>query len=181
MLIRAQDSLLLVVDVQTRLLGGIHQSDVLVKKCADLVDLAKMFDVPVLGSEQYPEGLGHSEAILVEKIGATNIVGKQKFSGTESVELMQKMAATERKTIVLCGMESQACIIQTALSLKQKGFEVAVVADAISARNPQESERAIARMEQHNVQIVTFEMLGFEWLAGSDHPQFKAFSKAYLR
>lgn len=181
MLIKADDSYLVVIDVQTRLLGGIHQSEQLVKRCADLVDLAQLFNVPVLATEQYPDGLGHSESILIEKVGTDHIFAKTQFSCASAPAVESKIKASQRKSLILCGMETQACVIQSALEFKEQNYQVYVVADAVSARNPQESTWALERMQQLGIQIISFEMLGFEWLGGSHHPHFKTFSKNYLR
>lgn len=181
MLIKADDSYVVVIDVQTRLLGGIHQSDQLVKTCANVVDLAKLVSVPVLGTEQYPEGLGHSETVLIEKIGTDHIYGKTQFSCASVPAVEAKIRASQRKSLILCGMETQACVIQSALEFKDQGYNVFVVADAVSARNPQESTWALDRMRQLGIHIISFEMLGFEWIADSQHPHFKTFSKTYLR
>lgn len=181
MLVNVQDSALLVIDVQSRLLGGIHQSEALVQKCEALITLAQALDVPVLGSEQYPQGLGHSADPLVALLGQEAFVGKTVFSCAESAEFCERLAQTGKNSVVLCGMEAQACIIQTAFGFLAQGKTVYVVADAISARNPLETELACQRMRAAGIHIISAEMLGFEWVRDSSHPQFKLFSKRLLR
>ncbi|WP_222120391.1 hydrolase [Marinobacter piscensis] len=177
----SEQSIVAVVDVQGKLLTGVHKSEELVKNCSWLVKLADLMKVPVIGSEQYPDGLGHTEDSLRALIGPDNIYGKHAFACIDDPEFEKAFTAHDRKQVVLCGMESQACIIQSALRLLERGLEVFVVTDAISARNPEDTNISMRRMEQAGAQLVTREMVGFEWLRRSDAPEFKAFSKEFLR
>lgn len=174
-------SIVAVVDVQSKLLGGVHESDELVKNCSWLVRLAGLMEVPVIGSEQYPDGLGHTEESLRALIGPDHIYGKHAFACIADPEFEKAFEAHGRTQVILCGMESQACIMQSALQLLKRGLEVFVVTDAISARSPNDTNISMRRMEQAGAQLVTREMVGFEWLRGSDTPEFKAFSKEFLQ
>lgn len=177
----SKHSVVAVVDVQGRLLKGVHKSDELIENCSWLVRLAHLMKVPVIGSEQYPDGLGHTEDSLRELVGPDNIFGKQVFACIDDPEFEKSFRAHDRKQVILCGMESQACVIQSALRLLEEGLEVFVVTDAISARNPEETTVSMRRMEQAGAQMVTRETVGFEWLRGSDAPEFKTFSKEFLQ
>lgn len=181
MLMDKEKSIVAVIDVQARLLGGVHEADKLVNNCSWLVRLAKLMDVPVVGSEQYPDGLGPTEEGLGELVGPDNIYGKAHFSCIDDPGFEEAFQTHGRKQVVLCGMESQACVMQSAVRLLEKGADVFVVADAISARNSYDTEVALRRMEQAGARIVTKEMVGFEWIRRSDAAQFKAFSKEFLR
>ncbi|KPP99401.1 hydrolase [Marinobacter sp. HL-58] len=181
MLMDKNNVIVAVIDVQARLLSGVYESERLVENCSWLVRLARLMDVPVIGSEQYPDGLGHTEERLQELVGPERIHGKTFFSCIDDPGFEAAFQAHGRKQVVLCGMESQACVMQSTLRLLEKGFDVFVVADAISARNPYDTEVALRRMEQAGAAIVTKEMVGFEWLRRSDMPEFKDFSKEFLR
>lgn len=181
MLLERENSILTLIDVQARLLSGVHEHDQLVKSCGWLVRLAHLMDVPVIGSEQYPEGLGHTEDGLRELVGQANIYGKASFSCIDDSGFYQSFKTHDRKQVVVCGMESQACVMQSAMRMLEEGVEVFVVADAISARNPFDTEISLRRMEQAGVRLVTREMVGFEWLRRSDASQFKVFSKEFLQ
>ncbi|GGC69141.1 hydrolase [Marinobacter halophilus] len=181
MLLDKDKAIVAVIDVQARLLSGVHEHETLVKNCSWLVRLAGLMDVPVIGSEQYPDGLGHTEESLRELVGPDRIYGKTFFACIDDPDFEQAFQAHGRKQVVLCGMESQACVLQSTLRLLEKGMEVYVVADAVSARNPFDTEVALRRMEQAGARIVTREMVGFEWLRRSDAAEFKAFSKEFLR
>lgn len=181
MLMDQKNSIVAVIDVQARLLSGVHENEKLVNNCSWLVRLAGLMNVPVIGSEQYPEGLGPTEEGLRELVGPANIYGKAFFACIDDPGFEKAFQAHDRKQVVLCGMESQACVMQSAVRLLDEGLDVFVVADAISARNPYDTEVALRRMEQAGAKIVTKEMVGFEWLRRSDAAQFKAFSKEFLR
>lgn len=181
MLLDRDKAIVAVIDVQARLLSGVHESEQLVKNCSWLVRLAGLMKVPVIGSEQYPDGLGHTEETLRELVGPDNIYGKAFFACIDDPGFEQAFQAHDRQQVVLCGMESQACVMQSALRLLEKGLDVFVVADAISARHPYDTEVALRRMEQAGARMVTKEMVGFEWLRRSDVSEFKAFSKEFLR
>ncbi|MEY8200730.1 MAG: hydrolase [Colwellia sp.] len=181
MLINSDHSCLLVVDIQEKLVPGIHQPDKLIENCLWLVNAAQLFDIPVMASEQYPRGVGPTVAPLRELISEDCIKDKLVFSCADSPECLVMIEQQKRKQVVIVGMESHICVLQTALRLNELGQDVFVVADAISSRDPLDTEIAIARMNKAGIHIVTREMVAFEWLRGSDAAQFKTFSKNFLQ
>lgn len=181
MMIDAQQSALLLIDVQHKLLGGIHEKDQFVDNCRWMLEVAKLMDIPTLASEQYPQGVGPTTETLRALVPEDNFYGKTHFSCVQAPEVYPQIEKLDRPQMVLCGMEAHVCILQTALDLKGKGYQVFVVADAISARNPQDTELAIDRMKEEGIKIVSREMVAFEWLKRADAPQFKAFSKGFLQ
>ncbi|MCU5783734.1 putative isochorismatase hydrolase [Alcanivorax balearicus MACL04] len=182
MLIEAQDSTLLVIDVQERLLPGVHEHETLVKNCRWLIEVAQLMDVPVRFTEQYPKGVGPTTDQLLELAGDANpAIAKTVFSCADAPECASLLSEARGKTFVLCGMEAHVCVMQTALGLHQAGNKVFVVADAISARNPLDTESALQRLRDEGVRVVTREMVGFEWVRDSLAPQFKTFSQKFLR
>ena len=181
MLIKSENSALLVIDVQDKLLPGVHENEALVKNCQWLIEVAQLVDVPVMGSEQYPQGVGPTIDSLKSLLPDGSYIGKTHFSCVDAPECSAQIEALDKEVFVLCGMEAHVCVLQTALRLRESGKTVYVVADAISARNSLDTEFAIARMREEGVKIVTREMVGFEWIRRSDAPQFKAFSSRFLR
>lgn len=181
MLLNVAESALLVIDVQAKLLPGVQHSDELVDNCRWLVRLARLMEVPVMASEQYPKGLGPTEEGLRELIGAERFHAKACFSSIDEPSFAKEFKALDRRQAVICGMESQACVLQTALRLLEQGTQVYVVADAISARNAFDTEITLRRLEQAGAVPVTREMVGFEWVGRADTAIFKTFSKEFLR
>ncbi|WP_028470126.1 isochorismatase family protein [Neptunomonas japonica] len=181
MMLQKDNSCLMVIDVQARLLPGIHESAKLVAYCDSLVELAQELSIPVFGTEQYPEGVGPTADGLRERVGEGEFTGKTFFSCVDAPQFQDKLKTITQDQVVICGMEAHACVLQSAMSFKAMGKQVFVVADAISARNPKDTEFAIARMREEGIKIITREMVGFEWLRRSDAEGFKLFSKKFLR
>ncbi len=181
MLIKSENSALLVIDVQEKLLPGVYDNETLVKNCQWLIEVAQLMDVPVIGSEQYPQGVGPTIESLKVLLPEGSYIGKTHFSCVDAPACNAQIESLNKQVIVICGMEAHVCVLQTALSLLEAGKQVYVVADAISSRNAKDTEFAIARMREEGVKIVTREMVGFEWIRRSDAPQFKTFSTRYLR
>jgi nicotinamidase-related amidase len=181
MLIEANDSTLIVIDVQDKLLSAIHESQALVDNCRWLVELARLMEVPVRFTEQYPQGLGPTAEQLQDLVGGDGPTGKTVFSCAHAPECASLVSEARGKTFVLCGMETHVCVLQSALGLRQAGNNVFVVADAVSSRAPRDTEIGLQRMRDEGVRVVTREMVGFEWVGDSQAPQFKTFSKEFLR
>ncbi|WP_054340440.1 hydrolase [Neptunomonas antarctica] len=181
MMLQKENSCLIVIDVQARLLPGIYEGEQLVQYCDSLVELAQALDIPVYGTEQYPEGVGPTADGLRERVGQDQFIGKTFFSCVDAPQFQDKLASISQDQVVLCGMEAHACVLQSAMSFKAMGKQVFVVADAISARHPKDTDYAIARMRDEGIKIITREMVGFEWLRRSDAEGFKLFSKKFLR
>jgi nicotinamidase-related amidase len=166
-------SALILVDYQTRLLPSIHEGESAVRAALLLAQAATLLEIPIIGTEQNPEGLGPNDERIRNCCDET--VLKHFFDASEDglVETIQKTNPFI-KQVVLAGCETHVCLMQTALGLKEKGYEVAVVVDACGSRFPSDKQRAIERMKEIGITILTTEMIIFEWLKHSKHPQFKA-------
>lgn len=180
MLINREDSLLLVVDVQERLLPAIHDWQRLLDRVMWLVQIAKRLDVPVLATEQYPRGLGPTHAELRALLESGCISEKLHFSCVAAGICKFPLASTRRQ-IVVCGIESHVCVLQTVVELREQGKEVFVVADAVSSRDRDDKALALARMRQSGAEVVSGEMVAFEWLKQAGTPLFKEISMQFLR
>ncbi|MFO1320181.1 MAG: hydrolase [Burkholderiales bacterium] len=179
-LLRAEVSALLVIDVQARLLPHIHAGAATLEHCHWLVRVARRLDVPVLASEQYPEGLGPTVAPLVDDLPPENIRRKTHFSCVAD-GCFHDHPGFSRPQVVVCGTEAHVCVLQTALDLRQRGREVFVVAEAVSSRRPESKALALDRMRQHGVEIVDREMVAFEWLHRAGDDRFRAVSREFIR
>lgn len=167
---------LVVVDVQEKLLPHIPVAERLVERCRQLVDGARVLGVPVRATEQYPRGLGSTAPVLAELFD--EIPEKLRFSAAETLALGSAAERTdERDQVVLCGIESHVCILQTALDLVSHGFAVFVPTDAVASRNKLDWTTALRRMSDSGVVLTTVEGVLFEWceVAGSD--EFKQISR----
>lgn len=180
-MIEKDKSALILIDVQEKLLPGVFDNEKLVSSCKWLLEVAQLMEIPVIASEQYPQGVGPTVDTLRSLLPDEDVIGKTHFSCADAPECSARIDALDREQIVLCGMEAHVCVMQTALRLKEQGKQVYVVSDAISARNPADTEAAIERMREEGIKMVTREMVGFEWIGRSDAPQFKSFSMNFLR
>jgi len=170
----------LLIDVQERLLGTIANWQRLLERLVWLVRAAQRLGVPVLTSEQYPKGLGPTHAALRTLLPDEMVVGKTDFSCV-AAGCFANMRGSERPQMILCGIESHVCVLQTAMELKQQGKEVFVVADAVGSRSAGDRDLALQRMRRQGIQIVSREMVVFEWLRRAGTDEFRAISLEFLR
>jgi nicotinamidase-related amidase len=180
MLMTAENSALLIVDVQERLLPHIHDWQALLDHVIWLVGVAKRIGVPVMATEQYPKGLGHTNADLAKLFPEGAVAEKLHFSCV-TARCLAGLRGCDRPQIVVCGIESHVCVLQTALELRWQGKDVFVVADAVESRDPQNKGLALERMRGHGIEVVGREMVAFEWLRQAGTPLFRDVSAEFLR
>lgn len=180
MLMSAERSSLLVIDVQDRLLQHVHGWQALLHNVIWLVRVAKKIGVPVMATEQYPRGLGHTNPDLAKELPEGIVTEKVHFS-CAAAQCLPGLPGSERPQVVICGMESHVCVQQTALELRWQGKEVFVAGDSVSSRDPADKALALERMRGHGIEIVSREMVAFEWLRQAGTPLFKEISLEFLR
>lgn len=174
MLIRAKDSVLVVIDMQERLVPAMQAPARTLKNARLLLTAARACDVPALLTEQYPKGLGATVPEIATAAGDSPIIEKMHFSCMEDPVFHDRFTQLDRKQAVVAGMEAHICVVQTAASLIENGYEVFVVSDATASRTT-ESERACqTRLNASGANIVTTEMVIFEWLGKAGTPAFKS-------
>ena len=177
MLIEHDKSCLLIVDVQEKLAPAMTEPAAVIRNAGILMQAAARLAIPLLVSEQYPQGLGATVPELRALAPDSARVAKLSFSCATDPTLRQRIAAAQRPLIVIAGMEAHVCVLQSALGLRQAGYEAVVVADAISARTPANREAALQRMRENGVEVATTEMVLFEWLGQAGTPEFKELSR----
>ncbi len=175
-----QDSVLVLMDIQERLTlampDGVRER--LIAQVSILITAAKALSVPVIVTEQYPKGLGPTELALKSMLSATvPVIEKTSFSSVKTDGFLEAITETKRTQIILTGMETHICIVQTALDLQQQGYQVFVVEDAVSSRSAINQANAMQRMRQAGVIISNVESIVFEWLGDAKHPEFRSLSK----
>ena len=179
-LMRADQSALLVIDVQERLLPHIHDWQRVLGHIDWLVQVAQRLAIPVAATEQYPKGIGHTHPLVAERLPAGSVGEKLHFSCVDG-NCLTGLPGMARPQIVVCGIESHVCVLQTALRLAETGRQVFVVAEAVGSRDPAHKELALARMRSNGIQIVCREMVAFEWLGQAGTEQFRDISKNFLK
>ena len=167
--LNAKTSMLLVVDFQGRLMPAIHEAALAMANARKLIDGAGILGVPHAYTEQNARGLGPTEAALLTP-GAT-VVHKMTFNSASAPGFADAVGAAQQ--IVVTGCEAHVCVLQTVVGLIDMGKSVFVVRDAIGARKPDSKQAALERMSRHGAEIVTTEMVLFEWLETSEHLRFR--------
>ena len=170
MLIDRAQSLLLVVDIQEKLAPAIHDGATAITNNRRLLAGAAHLGIPVFVSEQYVRGLGPTVPELLPLPAGTERFEKTHFSCTREAGVLDRLAASGRRQILVTGMETHVCVLQTVLGLLAAGYAVFLIEDAASSRTPANRAAAISRMRDAGAHIVTTEMVLFEWLerAGTD-------------
>ncbi|RYF67524.1 MAG: isochorismatase family protein [Comamonadaceae bacterium] len=192
MLLDASQSQLVLVDYQARLLPAIFEGELVMQNALSLARVAALVGVPTFGTEQNPSKLGENAPELRALCQRT--LAKMHFSGVEEglsewlrpparpvqgnarslpKHLQKPQAAEERASIVIAGCEAHVCLLQTALDLLEDEFEVWVVTDACSSRTERNRDAAFDRLAGAGAELVTTEMVGFEWLRSAEHPAFR--------
>lgn len=171
----ANNTALLVVDVQEKLLPAIDRRDTVLARCQLALKGANILGVPVVVTEQYPKGLGKTVPELASLIPEP--VSKVAFSSCGEPEVLQRLGEWSAQNVLLVGIEAHVCVQQTALDLLANGFHVYLAADAIGSRRAEDKEWALKRMADAGVSITTAEAAVFEWTESADSPRFKEISK----
>ena len=194
MLLAPEDSQLVLVDYQQRLMPAIHEADAVVANAVRLARIAQLLQVPVWATEENPEGLGPTVAEL-QPLVAGRVLSKMAFDATgvllprlkpaaraqggnarslpKHLQKAQAPAPAARESLVLAGCEAHVCLLQTALGLLEEEQDVWVVTDACSSRSERNRDAAFDRLAGAGAELVTTEMVAFEWLRDAGHPRFK--------
>ncbi len=168
-----EDSLLLIIDVQERLVNALDKN-IIVKRVSNLVKSAALLSIPVVVTEQYPKGLGATVGeVAAELPENTPVFEKVSFNALETEGVFEKIKSYGKRQIVICGIETHICVHQTAAALLREGYEVYVVKDACASRNKYEFKQGIELMEQNGAKVSCVEIVLFEWLKTAKNPHFK--------
>ncbi len=168
------DCLLMVVDIQERLLPSIHDHERVNRQAVKLIEGAKLLGVPIVWTEQYKKGLGESSPEIREAIGdAARPLEKMSFGCLADEAIAAEVRGLNRKVAILCGIETHICVMQTAFGALDTGLTVAIAEDAVSSRRPSDHETGIARMRAAGVVPATVEMLFMEWMGIAGTETFK--------
>lgn len=168
MLVSADASALLLIDLQERLVPALHDGPGVVAAAGRLARAAAILGVPVRVTEQYPAGLGPT----VPELAGPPVLTKTAFSAVADPGFAA-LLPPGREEVVVAGAEAHVCVLQTVLGLLARRLRVLVVADAVGSRTVADRDAAVDRLRRHGAEVVTSEMVLFEWLRGSTHPRFR--------
>jgi len=176
-LLRKDDTLLVIVDIQTKLLNVMFEKERLISSCRKLIQAGKLLGIPMVMTEQYPEGMGRTDPKISELLQDAGIIEKLSFSCCEVEEFNQKMAGFGKKQIVMIGIESHICILQTVHDLIQQGYFLYIPYDGVSSRKEGDYKNALERMSQAGAVIGSVESAVFELMEKAGTPIFRQISK----
>lgn len=172
--IRPESSILFLCDMQEKLRDRVLYFPQIVSMAARMLKVARILDVPVLLTEHYPQGLGPT----VPELGAQGVRNMSKTSFSMVPPLQQELdKLPQLKSVLLCGIETQVCILNTALDLLDRGLQVHVAVDACSSQSEMNRLVALARMQHSGVFLSTSEALTLQLIKDAAHPQFKEIQK----
>lgn len=180
MKILPSNSTLLVIDVQEKLLPKIYENETVMKNVIWAIDLAKTIGIPTILTEHCPEKIGTTPAIIRDKFEKSDIVTKTYFSAVREGNLLEAIQK-ERKQIIITGTEAHICVLQTVLDLLELGYAVFILDSGVGTRNPNDKKVALERMQQNGAEIITPDMLAFEWLEKAETALFKTVLNTFIK
>jgi nicotinamidase-related amidase len=172
-----QNCCLVVIDVQGKLAQLMYAKEALFKNIQILIKAAKIFNIPILWCQQCPDAIGPTVPEIAQLLTDNEPINKAAFSCCGTEQFNTKLNELARQQVLLCGIETHVCIYQTSVDLLRKGFNVNVIADAVSSRTLENKQIAIDRMAAEGINVSCTEMALFELLRTAEHPQFKQIAK----
>ncbi|MDZ7760608.1 MAG: isochorismatase family protein [Desulfovermiculus sp.] len=168
-----EDSLLLIIDVQTAMLKAIAGGEEIVQHSKQLIQAAAMLMVPILITEQYRKGLGGTHPAVLKHIESPRIFPKEHFSACLEKDFVPTVRSLGKQKIVVAGIETHVCVLQTCLDLLHAGFEVHLAADAAGSRRGENRDLAISQLRQAGAVISSAEIVIFEWAKRANTDEFR--------
>jgi nicotinamidase-related amidase len=172
-MLNRQSVALVVIDFQDRLLPKILNGDAVLAKAIKLIQFARALAIPVFVTEQYPKGLGPTDARIAAELEDIPRMEKMAFGCFGDPAIARAVAETGKKQLLLTGIEAHVCVLQTALMAVNDGYEVFVPRDAVGSRSQAEYDAGLHRLERSGIELVTTEMAIFEILREAGTPEFK--------
>lgn len=173
-MLKSEEVVFVLVDVQGKLAQMVYNHEMMLQRLTQLIKGLKILDIPMLWLEQYPKGLGHTtESIAILMPEAIQPIEKITFNACLNDQFIRAIEATERKQVVLAGIEAHICLYQTAMGLKELSYDVHVVEDAVSSRTEQNKRIGLEKLKARGVLCTSVEMLLYELMVTADRPEFK--------
>jgi len=176
-LLKPEQTALLLIDIQERILPVINNQQLVVENTLKLIKGFKILELPIYFTEQYPKGLGPTTGSITKELGDLKPFDKMSFSCFGAGELFEEFKQKNLSQIVVCGIEAHVCVQQTVLDLIENKFQINLASDAVSSRKEVDYQTALERMRNHGAEITTTESVLFELLNVCGTPQFKEISK----
>lgn len=180
MRVNVDKAVLLVVDVQDSLIPHIHESEQMVEKVIWLCQLAQHLALPMVISEHCVDKIGATNKAVMDTAARAQVFQKRSFSAVRD-GIIKRTILKDKDHVIVCGMESHVCVLQTCLDLLAEGKIVYLVRDAVSSRKLSDLDLAVERLRQAGAMVVSTEMVAFELMATADHPNFSTVLKQLIK
>ncbi len=177
MRIKKENSAGLIIDIQERLFPVMWENEKLLKNCQVLISGLKELEIPQVITQQYTKGLGATIEGIQSLLPGFQYLEKREFSCCDEPSVIEKLKALDAENILICGIESHVCVLQTAVDLRNSGLNPVVVMDCVSSRTPGSIELAKERFRFEGIMMTSAESILFELTRSSAAPEFKAISK----
>ena len=177
MRILKENTIGLVIDIQERLVPVMEESEQLVENCAKLIQGLQILEIPLLVTQQYTKGLGETVDEIKSVIPDFKYIEKKDFSCFDEPAVAEKLALSGVKNVIICGIESHVCVLQTAIDLKEAGYTPVVVMDCVSSRSFDNVDLAMERFRHEGIMMTSMESVLFELTRSAAAPGFKDISK----
>ncbi len=168
---------LVIIDFQDKLFQAMHAKENLLVNAAKVIKGAKVFDLPLIVTEQIPEKLGQTIPEVTRELGDIERIAKESFSCWGNDRFREQVKLLNRRNIIIIGIESHICVYQTTVDLLDNGYYVHIVADAVSSRTKENSATGLAAMRSCGARITSTEMVLFEILRSAGNAGFKDIQK----
>ena len=176
-MISRDSTILIVVDFQDNLFQVMQDKENLLDNAAKVIKGAKVFNIPIIITEQSPEKLGPTMPALARELSGSETIGKESFSSWANIKFREKLESASRRQAIIMGIECHVCVYQTVLDLIDHGYSVHVVADAVSSRTKENSDTGLAAMKRAGAHLTSTEMVLFELVRSAGDAKFKEIYK----
>lgn len=176
-MLKSENAVLIVIDVQEKLAYKMHEKEALFETLQKIIKGIQVLEIPIIWAEQYPEGLGKTIPEVADLLTDIQPISKRSFSCCDNQAFMQKFKAVNRKQVLIVGIETHVCVYQTAMNLLELGYEIQIVADAVSSRRFEDKKIGLERMRSEGAKLASTEMVLFELLRVAKGEKFKEILK----
>ncbi|MFQ3573933.1 MAG: hydrolase [Thermodesulfovibrionales bacterium] len=176
-IINKENSALMIIDIQERLANVMKHRDEVIKNTLHLIDLSKLYDIPIIVTEQYPKGLGKTVPEITQRLNNYTALEKITFDCCLDDEIKKTILSLNKTHLIITGMETHICVLQTTLSLLQMGYHCHLVCDAVCSRTKQNWKTGLSLMDKAGAVITSTEIVLFQILQRAGTEEFKTISK----
>ena len=177
MRIKREDCTGLIIDIQEKLYPVVAEKEAFLTNCKKLIEGLQVLGVPLVVTQQYSKGLGATLSEISSLLEPFNSIEKSSFSCLDEPTYVDYLEKSGKTNVLICGIESHVCVLQTAVDLREKGYQPIVISDCISSRQLSEKQVALKRFDLEGIRVSTVESILFELTRSASSTEFKAISK----